>query len=89
MFMQPQHDALITRLGLSGELTHLEEALTHRSFANEQRKEGHRDNQRLEFLGDAVLGLCVTDALMAKYPDANEGELSRMRAILVNAARFG
>jgi ribonuclease III len=85
MFMQPQHDALITRLGLSGELTHLEEALTHRSFANEQRKEGHRDNQRLEFLGDAVLGLCVTDALMAKYPDANEGELSRMRAILVNA----
>ncbi|HRI68731.1 MAG TPA: hypothetical protein PK156_31095, partial [Polyangium sp.] len=39
MFMQPQQDALITRLGLSGELTHLEEALTHRSFANEQRCE--------------------------------------------------
>lgn len=85
MFMQPQHEALIARLGLSGELVHLEEALTHRSFSNEQRKEGLRDNQRLEFLGDAVLGLCVTDALMAKYPRANEGELSRMRAMLVNA----
>lgn len=83
--MQPQHQALVTRLGLSGELDHLEEALTHRSFANEQRKEGHRDNQRLEFLGDSVLGLCVTDALMVRYPNANEGELSRMRSILVNA----
>lgn len=83
--MQPQQQDLIARLGLSGEVAHLEEALTHRSFANEQRKEGHRDNQRLEFLGDSVLGLCVTDALMARYPQANEGELSRMRAILVNA----
>lgn len=83
--MQPQQEALATRLGLSGELTHLEEALTHRSFTNEQRKENHRDNQRLEFLGDSVLGLCVTDALMVRYPHANEGELSRMRAILVNA----
>lgn len=83
--MQPQQEALAARLGLSGELTHLEEALTHRSFANEQRKENYRDNQRLEFLGDAVLGLCVTDALMARHPRANEGELSRMRAILVNA----
>jgi ribonuclease-3 len=83
--MQPQQQALIARLGLSGEVEHLEEALTHRSFSNEQRKEGHRDNQRLEFLGDSVLGLCVTDALMARYPQANEGELSRMRSILVNA----
>lgn len=83
--MQPQQQELVARLGLSGELEHLEEALTHRSFANEQRREGHRDNQRLEFLGDSVLGLCVTDALMARYPNANEGELSRMRSILVNA----
>lgn len=83
--MQPQHQALVARLGLSGELEHLEEALTHRSFANEQRKEGLRDNQRLEFLGDSVLGLCVTDALMDRYPSANEGELSRMRSVLVNA----
>jgi ribonuclease III len=83
--MQPQQQDFIIRLGLSGEVEHLEEALTHRSFTNEQRKENHRDNQRLEFLGDSVLGLCVTDALMARYPQANEGELSRMRSILVNA----
>lgn len=83
--MQPQQQALIARLGLSGEVDHLEEALTHRSFSNEQRKEGLRDNQRLEFLGDSVLGFCVSEALMARYPSANEGELSRMRSILVNA----
>lgn len=83
--MQPQQEALVARLGLSGELAHLEEALTHRSFANERRKAEHRDNQRLEFLGDSVLGLCVTDALMARHPEANEGELSRMRSVLVNA----
>jgi ribonuclease-3 len=83
--MQIQQQELITRLGLSGDLEHLQEALTHRSFANEQRKDGHRDNQRLEFLGDSVLGLCVTDALMERYPNANEGELSRMRSVLVNA----
>jgi ribonuclease-3 len=83
--MELQQQALVARMGLSGELEHLEEALTHRSFANEQRKEVHRDNQRLEFLGDSVLGLCVTDALMARYPSANEGELSRMRSVLVNA----
>lgn len=83
--LQQQQQELITRLGLSGELKHLEEALTHRSFSNEQRKEGHRDNQRLEFLGDSVLGLCVTDVLMVRYPSANEGELSRMRSVLVNA----
>ena len=82
--MQLQQQELITRLGLSGELEHLEEALTHRSFANE-RKEAQRDNQRLEFLGDSVLGLCVTDVLMMQYPNANEGELSRMRSVLVNA----
>jgi ribonuclease III len=83
--IQLQQQELITRLGLSGDLEHLEEALTHRSFANEQRKEIHRDNQRLEFLGDSVLGLCVTDVLMVRYPNANEGELSRMRSVLVNA----
>lgn len=76
---------LIERLGLSGELPHLEEALTHPSFSNEQRKNRAADNQRLEFLGDAVLGLCVTQLLMERFPNADEGELSRMRATLVNA----
>ncbi|UQA62131.1 ribonuclease III [Polyangium aurulentum] len=82
--MQPREE-LVSRLGLSGDLPHLEEALTHPSFSNEQRKGECADNQRLEFLGDAVLGLCVTETLMARFPGADEGELSRMRATLVNA----
>jgi len=70
---------------LQGELPHLEEALTHASFANEQRAARGLDNQRLELLGDAVLGLCVTELLMERFPEAREGELSLIRASLVNA----
>lgn len=77
---------LVQRLGLGieGELPHLEEALTHPSFSNEQRSGRRVDNQRLEFLGDAVLGLCVTELLMERFPGAREGELSMMRSALVN-----
>jgi ribonuclease-3 len=64
----------------------LEEALTHPSFANETAL---RDNQRLEFLGDAVLGLCVSEMLAARYPEADEGKLTRMRSALVNADALG
>ncbi|MGK4006655.1 ribonuclease III [Sorangium sp. So ce1036] len=71
-------------LGLDGDLPHLEEALTHPSFSNEQRGSRRVDNQRLEFLGDAVLGLCVTELLMERFPGAREGELSMMRSALVN-----
>jgi ribonuclease-3 len=74
---------LAARLRLDGVLPHLEEALTHPSFANEQR--GRRiDNQRLEFLGDAVLGLLVGELLMERLPAAKEGELSLLRSQLVN-----
>ncbi len=83
--MDSPREELVQRLGMAGELPHLQEALTHPSFSNEQRKGTCADNQRLEFLGDAVLGLCVTEVLMERFPDANEGELSRMRATLVNA----
>jgi ribonuclease-3 len=62
----------------------LEEALTHPSFANEQRPDRRVDNQRLEFLGDAVLGLVASELLMQRFPLANEGELSLMRSLLVN-----
>ena len=82
--MDSPREALLSRLGLTGELPHLEEALTHPSFSNEQRKGACADNQRLEFLGDAVLGLCVAELLMQRFPGADEGELSRMRAALVN-----
>jgi ribonuclease III len=70
-------------LGLPLSAAHLEEALTHPSFANEQRIARH--NQRLEFLGDSVLGFCVSELLCARFPDADEGVLTRMRAQLVNA----
>lgn len=59
----------------------LKEALTHKSFANE--KNHGRDNERLEFLGDAVLQLAVTDILMERFPDDTEGDLSKKRAYLV------
>jgi ribonuclease-3 len=58
-----------------------EEALTHPSLANET---GVTDNQRLEFLGDAVLGLCVSEMLVRAHTDADEGKLTRMRSALVN-----
>ena len=70
-------------LGLPADAPHLEEALTHPSFANEQRTARH--NQRLEFLGDAVLGFCVSELLWARFAEADEGVLTRMRAQLVNA----
>lgn len=63
---------------------HLEEALTHPSFANEQRLGRRTDNQRLEFLGDAVLGLLASELLMERFPAAKEGELSLMRSQLVS-----
>jgi ribonuclease-3 len=61
----------------------LDEALTHPSYANEVRAARHY--QRLEFLGDAVLGLCATETLFERFPDADEGSLTRFRARLVNA----
>jgi ribonuclease III len=62
--------------------TLLEEALTHRSFLNEN-KLSHHHNERLEFLGDAVLELAVSEYLFAKFPDKPEGELTAYRAALV------
>jgi ribonuclease-3 len=81
--------ARIARIVGEGEIPRFDEALTHTSYANESKS---RDNQRLEFLGDAVLGLCVSELLVAAHPDADEGTLTRMRAALVNAealARWG
>jgi ribonuclease-3 len=65
-----------------GEIPRFEEALTHPSYANESSA---ADNQRLEFLGDAVLGLCVSQLLARSQPEADEGALTRMRSALVNA----
>jgi ribonuclease-3 len=62
----------------------LDNALVHRSFVNENTALSLEDNERLEFLGDAVIGLCTSDILMKKYPDYTEGRLSKMRASIVN-----
>lgn len=67
----------------------LEEALTHRSLLNEINDPGRRDNERLEFLGDAVLGLVVADILMRTFPEGQEGELTLNRASLVKRKRLG
>lgn len=61
----------------------LEHALTHSSYANEHRSSGITSNERLEFLGDSVLGMVVADYLFAIHPDMPEGELTRTRAALV------
>ena len=62
----------------------LEQAFTHRSYLNENRAAGREHNERLEFLGDAVLELVVTEFLYGKYPEKPEGELTAYRAALVN-----
>ncbi len=61
----------------------LERALTHRSFAYENG--GLPTNERLEFLGDSVLGVVVTETLYLTHPDLNEGKLAKLRAAVVNA----
>jgi ribonuclease-3 len=71
----------VTGSVLDGSL--LELAVTHRSFAYENGALPH--NERLEFLGDSVLGLIVTDALYAGHPDQSEGHLAKLRAAVVNA----
>ena len=58
-------------------------ALTHSSYANENRGRSCESNERLEFLGDSVLGMVVADALYRRFPDLPEGRLTRMRAQLV------
>ncbi len=62
----------------------LKNALTHKSYANERKLDPLDHNERLEFLGDAVLELVVSHLLMDNYPEAAEGELSKVRASIVN-----
>lgn len=62
----------------------LEHALTHRSRAHEDASGGVRDNESLEFLGDAVLGLVIADRLFREFPEWNEGQKSKAKAMLVS-----
>ena len=61
----------------------LENALTHSSYANENRSAGATSNERLEFLGDSILGMVTAEHLFRTHPDLPEGELTRTRAALV------
>ncbi|MCL2388076.1 MAG: ribonuclease III [Defluviitaleaceae bacterium] len=63
--------------------TLLKHAITHMSFTHEQRLDPSESNERLEFLGDAVLELCISDFLYHRYPDMSEGDLTIKRASLV------
>jgi len=73
----------MARLGVELDPELLERALTHRSYAYENG--GLPTNERLEFLGDSVLGLVVTDTLFRTHPDLPEGQLAKLRAAVVNA----
>jgi ribonuclease-3 len=77
------HAELEQALGVSFDRDLLQRALTHRSFAYENG--GLPTNERLEFLGDSVLGLVVTTALYNQHPDLPEGRLAKLRASVVNS----
>lgn len=79
---RPEPTALLEKLGVHLDPELLVLALTHRSFAHEAG--GIPTNERLEFLGDTVLGLVVTEALYRRHPDLSEGDLARMRAATVS-----
>ena len=66
----------------------LVQALTHRSFVNESSVENLKNNESLEFLGDAVLGFVISARLFQLFPDLNEGELSKIKAFLVSATNL-
>jgi len=83
-------DAFQKRIGYKFKDTSLLlRALTHSSFANENRASGVQDNERLEFLGDSVLGMNTALHLYGKYPDEPEGELTKMRSSLVCTGALG
>lgn len=62
----------------------LRQAVVHKSYANERRDKGIADNERLEFLGDAVLDLIISEAILERYPLHSEGQLSKLRALIVS-----
>lgn len=83
--MKTDLEKLAEKIGVEfKDITLLRTACTHRSYLNENRGSGLEHNERLEFLGDAVLELVVTSFLFRKYPHKAEGELTAYRAAIVN-----
>ncbi len=84
MSVKDNMDRFQQRIGYSYRDTGLlKKALTHSSYANEHHMDRHDNNERLEFLGDAVLELISSDLLFGRFPGKQEGELSKLRASLV------
>lgn len=84
MILQQDFKKLQTALGISFvNFRLLKQAFTHSSYVNEHRVANQQDNERLEFLGDAVLELTVSEFLYSTYPDRPEGELTKFRAAIV------
>ena len=80
-----EYEKFAAHIGVTfNDLSLLREAFTHRSYLNEHRGTNMRHNERLEFLGDAVLELVITEYLYAKYPEEPEGRLTAYRSSLVN-----
>ena len=75
--------ALAEKLNWLGDLHLLQQALTHPTYFEGQKMPGDEDNQRLEFLGDSILGFVVARELFKRNPQADEGYLSKTRAALV------
>jgi ribonuclease-3 len=79
-------DELQEKIGVYfNDLGLLRKALTHKSYANENQNLNLKDNERLEFLGDSVLDIVISEYMFNRYPDYPEGELAKMRAVVVSA----
>lgn len=77
-------DELQEQIGINFQDTYLlKKAFTHSSYVNEHRKQSFQDNERLEFLGDAVLELTVSHFLFTTFPEMSEGEMTKLRASIV------
>ncbi|MFQ5458461.1 MAG: ribonuclease III [Myxococcota bacterium] len=90
---EPEHNPDLDKLEKSlghafGSRKHLSHALVHKSWVNEQKLPAHESNERLEFLGDSVLDLVVSQAIMKRFPEYAEGQLSKLRASIVNEQKL-
>ncbi|MEB3101199.1 ribonuclease III [Ferviditalea candida] len=82
--MQPDFKKLQSDVGVYFHNHYLlKQAFTHSSYVNEHRMSHHKDNERMEFLGDAVLELVISEYLFHAYPEQTEGELTKLRASIV------
>jgi ribonuclease-3 len=89
VFAEPDLEELERRLGVAfGDPTLLRKALIHKSLTNEVGESGLASNERLEFLGDALIGAYVAELLYARFPDRDEGGLTQLRAALVRGSNL-